>query len=84
LRLAEVDIHSCGGGDRGVAGHLTPSIRLRIRDGGAVRIKACHLAIGVDVDGIKRVRGMWIEQTEGARFWTGVLTELRNRANSSD
>jgi putative transposase len=55
------------------------AIRLRIRDGGAVRIKACHLAIGVDVDGIKRVLGMWIEQTEGARFWTGVLTELRNR-----
>lgn len=55
------------------------AIRLRIRDGGAVRIKACHLAIGVDVDGIKRVLGMWIEQAEGARFWTGVLTELRNR-----
>ena len=55
------------------------AIRLRIRDGGAVRIKACHIAIGVDVDGIKRVLGMWIEQTEGARFWAGVLTELRNR-----
>ncbi len=55
------------------------AIRLRIRDGGAVRIKACHLAIGVDVDGVKRVLGMWIEQAEGARFWTGVLTELRNR-----
>ena len=55
------------------------AIRLRIRDGGAVRIKACHLAVGVDVDGIKRVLGMWIEQTEGARFWMQVMTELRNR-----
>ena len=55
------------------------AIRLRIRDGGAVRIKACHIAIGVDIDGVKRVLGMWIEQTEGARFWAGVLTELRNR-----
>ncbi len=55
------------------------AIRLRIRDGAAVRIKACHLAVGVDVDGVKRVLGMWIEATEGARFWTGVLTELRNR-----
>ena len=44
------------------------AIRLRIRDGGAVRIKACHLAVGVDVDGVKRVLGMWIEATEGARF----------------
>ena len=56
------------------------AIRLRIRDGGAVRIKACHLAVGVDVDGIKRVLGMWIEQTEGARFWMQVMTELRNRS----
>jgi putative transposase len=55
------------------------AIRLRIRDGGAVRIKACHLAIGVDLEGRKRVLGMWIEATEGARFWTGVLTQLRNR-----
>jgi putative transposase len=55
------------------------AIRLRIRDGGAVRIKACHLVVGVDVQGRKRVLGMWIEQTEGARFWTQVMTELRNR-----
>lgn len=55
------------------------AIRLRIRDGGAVRIKACHLAVGVDVDGVKRVLGMWIEQSEGARFWMQVMTELRNR-----
>jgi putative transposase len=53
--------------------------RVRVRDGGAVRIKACHLAVGVDLEGRKRVLGMWIEQTEGARFWLAVLTELRNR-----
>jgi transposase-like protein len=41
------------------------AIRLRIRDGGAVRIKACHLVVGVDVAGRKRVLGMWIDQTEG-------------------
>ena len=55
------------------------AIRVRVRDAGAVRIKACHLAVGVDVEGRKRVLGLWIEQTEGARFWLGVLTELRNR-----
>jgi putative transposase len=48
------------------------AIRLRIRDGGAVRIKACHLIVGVDVDGVKRVLGMWIEATEVARFWAGT------------
>jgi putative transposase len=55
------------------------AIRLRIRDGGSVRVKACHLAIGVDLEGRKRVLGMWIEHNEGAKFWAGVLTELRNR-----
>ena len=55
------------------------AIRVRVRDGGAVRIKACHLAIGVDLEGRKRVLGLWIEQHEGARFWLSVLTELRNR-----
>lgn len=55
------------------------AIRIRIRDGGQVRIKACHLVVGVDMDGRKRVLGMWIEATEGAKFWAGVLTELRNR-----
>ena len=55
------------------------AIRVRVRDAGTVRIKACHLAVGVDIEGRKRVLGMWIEQAEGARFWTGVLTELRNR-----
>ena len=55
------------------------AIRVRVRDGAAVRIKACHLAVGVDLEGRKRVLGMWIEHTEGARFWLGVLTELRNR-----
>lgn len=55
------------------------AIRLKIRDGGQVRTKACHLAVGVDIDGRKQVLGMWIENTEGAKFWAGVLTELRNR-----
>lgn len=55
------------------------AIRVRVRDGGTVRIKACHLAVGVDLEGRKRVLGMWVEATEGARFWLNVLTELRNR-----
>lgn len=52
------------------------AIRLRIRDGGQVRIKACHLAVGVDMDGRKRVLGMWIEATEGAKFWAGSLSHV--------
>lgn len=55
------------------------AIRLKIRDGGVVANKAAHVVIGVDVEGIKQVLGVWIQQTEGAKFWHGVLTELRNR-----
>jgi putative transposase len=55
------------------------AIRIKIRDGGVVANKAAHLVIGVDVDGIKQVLGIWIQQSEGAKFWHGVLTELRNR-----
>jgi putative transposase len=52
---------------------------LKIRDGGAVDNKAAHLVIGVDTDGYKHVLGIWIAASEGARFWGGVLAELRNR-----
>lgn len=55
------------------------AIRLKIRDGGVVANKAAHVVIGVDIDGVKQVLGIWIQQSEGAKFWHGVLTELRNR-----
>jgi putative transposase len=54
-------------------------IHVKVRDNGAVRVKAIYLAIGVNLDGMKEVLGMWIAQTEGAKFWLSVITELRNR-----
>ena len=55
------------------------AIRVKIRDEGTVRNKAVYLAVGVSTDGRKDVLGLWIEQTEGAKFWMRVMTELRNR-----
>lgn len=55
------------------------AMRVKIRDEGTVRNKAVYLAIGVAPDGCKEVLGLWIEQTEGARFWLRVMNELRNR-----
>ncbi|MCF8609005.1 IS256 family transposase [Gordonia sp. HY285] len=55
------------------------AIIVKIRDGGHVRNKAAHLAVGVDMDGVKHVLGIWIQQTEGAKFWAAVCAELRNR-----
>jgi putative transposase len=55
------------------------AIRIKVRDAGVVANKAAHLVVGVDLEGRKQVLGCWIQQTEGAKFWSGVLTELRNR-----
>ncbi len=45
------------------------ALRLKIRDEGTVRNKAVYLALGIDATGRKDVLGLWIEQTEGAKFW---------------
>src|SRR5829696_6062214 len=52
---------------------------VKVKDGAHVRNKAAHIAVGVDVDGIKHVLGIWVQTTEGARFWAGVCAELANR-----
>jgi putative transposase len=52
---------------------------VKVKDGAHVRNKAAHLAVGVDVDGIKHVLGIWVQTSEGARFWAGVCAELANR-----
>jgi putative transposase len=52
---------------------------VKVRDGHQVRNKAAHLAVGVDLDGVKHVLGIWVQATEGAKFWAGVCAELRNR-----
>jgi hypothetical protein len=55
------------------------AIRVKIRDEGFVRNKAVYIALGILQDGTKEILGIWIEQTEGAKFWMRVMNELRNR-----
>jgi putative transposase len=55
------------------------ALRVKIRDEGTVRNKAVYVALGVRGDGRKEILGLWIEQTEGAKFWLRVMTELKNR-----
>ena len=55
------------------------ALRVSIRDQQVVRKKAVYVAVGVTLEGDRDCLGLWIEKTEGARFWTSVLTELRNR-----
>jgi putative transposase len=55
------------------------AIRVKGRANGHVLNKAVYLAIGITMDGVKEVLGMWVAETEGAKFWLQVVTELRNR-----
>jgi putative transposase len=55
------------------------AIRIKVRDEGTVRNKAVSVALGVRADGSKEILGLWIEQSEGAKFWLRVMNELKNR-----
>lgn len=55
------------------------ALRVKIRDGHRVVNKACYMAIGVDIDGIKHILGLWIADNEGAALWASVCADLANR-----
>lgn len=55
------------------------AIVVKIKDGGKVTNRAAHIAIGVDMDGVKHVLGIWVQAKEGAAFWAGVCADLANR-----
>lgn len=55
------------------------ALRVRIRDEGTVKNKAIYLALGIQRDGTKEVLGIWIQQSEGAKFWLGIMNELSHR-----
>jgi transposase-like protein len=55
------------------------ALEVKIRHEGRVSNRAVYLALGVNLEGRKELLGIWIAQTEGAKFWLGVLTNLKNR-----
>ena len=55
------------------------ALRVKIRDEGTVRSKAIYLALAVLPDGSREILGLWIEQTEGAKFWMKVFSDLQAR-----
>lgn len=55
------------------------ALRVKIRDEGMVKNKAVYVALGLSPSGDKDVLGLWIEQTEGAKFWLKVMNELKLR-----
>jgi putative transposase len=55
------------------------ALRVKIREEGVVRNKAVYLALGVEANGTRDVLGLWIENTEGAKFWLKVFNDLKTR-----
>ena len=55
------------------------ALRVKIRDEATVRTKAVYLALAILPDGTRDILGLWIEQTEGAKFWMKVFTDLKAR-----
>lgn len=51
----------------------------KVRTDGRVVKRAVYIALGISLDGQKEVLGMWVGENEGAKFWLGILTELKNR-----
>ena len=55
------------------------ALQVKVKTQGRVTNKAIYLAFGVNLQGLKEVLGMWAADAEGAKFWMGVVTELKNR-----
>jgi len=55
------------------------ALRVKIREDAVVRNKAVYLALGVAADGTRDILGLWIENTEGAKFWMKVFNDLKTR-----
>src|SRR5579875_2393306 len=55
------------------------ALMLKIRENGSVQRRACYLALGVTLEGDRDVLGLWFQETEGAKFWMQVLSELKQR-----
>lgn len=55
------------------------AIHLKLRTSGAVQNQAVYVALGINLEGRKDLLGLWVGESEGAKFWLNVLTELKNR-----
>jgi transposase-like protein len=55
------------------------AIHYKVRQGGKVITKACYTCLGINMEGKKEMLGLWLGESEGAKFWLRVFTELKNR-----
>ena len=55
------------------------AIHFKVRDSGKIVSKAAYIALGVNIEGMKEILGIWVGENEGAKFWLGVLNEIKHR-----
>jgi transposase-like protein len=55
------------------------AIHYKVREDGQIKSKAAYVVLGVNLDGLKEVIGIWIGENESSKFWLGVLNDLKNR-----
>lgn len=70
--------HQCAGDDPLDIVYLN-AVQVEIKSEGRLVNKAIYLAIGINLQGLKEVPGLWVAQAEDAKFWLSVVTELKNR-----
>ena len=58
---------------------MATRVKIRDKDSRIVKNKAVYFALGITSEGTREVLGLWIAENEGAKFWLGVMNELRNR-----
>lgn len=54
-------------------------LHFKVRDGGKIASKVAYIAVGVNQYGMKEVMGIWVSESESAKFWMGVLNDMKNR-----
>ena len=54
-------------------------IHYKVKDAGKIISKVAYIALGYNLEGMKEILGIWVSETEGAKFWAGVLTDIKNR-----
>lgn len=55
------------------------AIHFKVRDNGKIASKAAYIALGINTEGMKEILGIWVGENEGAKFWLGVINEIRSR-----
>ena len=55
------------------------AVHFKVREGGKIVSKAAYVMLGINREGMKEIVGIWVGESEGAKFWLGLLNEIRNR-----